>query len=1195
MSHGDHWQALFGADFSGRLAKLLPRLVQQGSLVRHVAHREVSAGSEQERWPYFALEYGEMPLRCLTVIHIDPEDRLNKVRTAYPLLTEGKPVELEITDKTQNDEFEAALQCVTRKGTPLTFFAPFYGVDPSAFETGRKYEFSLAALAYSLKKSEKTEFTLTEEPALEIEKLCRQEEDPNAAVADVTAVDFSFAGLRALLFHADNAADAEFYTAVESVSYFSFEETEMCRMDVRFLLREGDELRTALYASEHVLVGYRPEVGDLIHGDLWLQGYPVKPIDEDESWGTRSREDTALQNFLFSDEYLSGLHVGVTALARSLMYGGWDLRLYKNDGDNPAIPAYLIERDNRRINVWVRSYIEGQEPETVFTAEETASFQKESRENGCEAACAVVLCKDVGKGYTFKILEREELEKTLGSFSGLMLYQQKILPEERSVDEAREIPPPGEEAHEGHTAREKLPMIIAEEGPEEFYQTFRALSYNGLWAKLSEIRGQRQGDRRVEEYHEQELSAALAKTQRISHPEKRRRLALAKSVYEVDFIAKAKPGFWQWLEKVRQCPHIHLDMTPGSHAELEPFYNCRWCGATVACSCRYPEGSTISGISDHWARRESTYNDLFRDIFVRPGICYRCRRDESLGVAYNYGKDRLERLLWRELFHETRHVQSEIRQPDYDAVDQIIRASSRRSSRWEFASVVLTRDASSVIRRALERALRIKKILRKAGHQETIKTILVDFVKSYCRLHKSINNLHALEDELLDDDGDPFDYVDTTPYTLHLPSSYGNQAMWRSYDLERHPEKALDLPYPFQLALLVEFIEEGPEPIHCDARKMAKVRLLPLLDNYDAVHDFGWAMEAVKCQDIGLFLKMLVLAWEKDQTVLESRRDEIQRNLEKHRMFWAIWEYDLHVSGKYSGLEKSVKKDAGLRKWLLSSFELPGLDTFLKNGDIVTNVVGMSHIPWHAYLDLDLYVGKGGFYLLREPDNTYDHNAIMVYLEGFGKTGYLKRPLAAMLVPLMDRGMEIEAELFARHYPYYDLDMTLHLRLKQATTTMKPPDRTKKYRKRPQKKQKFVVVKQDSGQERTLKTAKASLDDARRWLEKDIGHDRIPDKLHTTVMDAMKAWLYGQSIKPNMGNGWHSMKSQFMETAPDQLRLRVKNALVKSASLEGNVGGVNVGYARQGKHESGRRRWRWDVTVAIKQIGTLIRLMEAFA
>lgn len=70
------------------------------------------------------------------------------------------------------------------------------------------------------------------------------------------------------------------------------------------------------------------------------------------------------------------------------------------------------------------------------------------------------------------------------------------------------------------------------------------------------------------------------------------------------------------------------------------------------------------------------------------------------------------------------------------------------------------------------------------------------------------------------------------------------------------------------------------------------------------------------------------------------------------------------------------------------------------------------------------------------------------------------------------------------------------------------------------------------------------------------------------------------------------MKSQFMKAAPDQLCLRAQNALLKSASLEGHVGGVIVRYALHGKHEGGRRRWRWDVTVAIKQIGTLIRLIE---
>jgi len=383
MSHGDHWQALFGDDFSERLAELLPRFVQEGALVRQVAQREIFSGPDQKQQPYISLEYGEMPLRCLTVIHIDPEDRLNKVMTAYPFVREGMPVDLEITDMIQDDKFEAILRCVTRQGTPLAFFSPLYGSDPATHEAGSKYEFSLAALAYSLKKIEETQFTLTEETALEIERRFRQEEDPHADIADIQAVDFSIAGLRALIFRngdsVDDAADAEFYTIVESVSFFVFEETDFCKMGVRFRLRDEEELQTTLYASEHVLAGYRPEVGDLIHGTLWLQGYPVKTIEDDEAWTGSSSEDEAFQNVIFSDEYLEGLPVGVAALAKSLMYSGWELTRYENYGEDPGIPAYLIERDNRQINVWVRAYIEGQEPEELFSSEETTRFQEENR------------------------------------------------------------------------------------------------------------------------------------------------------------------------------------------------------------------------------------------------------------------------------------------------------------------------------------------------------------------------------------------------------------------------------------------------------------------------------------------------------------------------------------------------------------------------------------------------------------------------------------------------------------------------------------------------------------------------------------------------------------------------------------------------------------------------------------------------
>jgi len=176
----------------------------------------------------------------------------------------------------------------------------------------------------------------------------------------------------------------------------------------------------------------------------------------------------------------------------------------------------------------------------------------------------------------------------------------------------------------------------------------------------------------------------------------------------VEFVAEAKPDFWQWLENVRNCPHLYLDLKPKTQ-DIEPFYNCRWCGATVACSCRYPENKTVAGSSHHWARREATHNDLFRDIFIRPGLCYRCRKDESLGAAYNYGKDRIERLFWRELVEAQRESWAKVRQPDFECEEQLIRANAISAQKEDFAPAILAADRSGVIRRILERTLRIKK------------------------------------------------------------------------------------------------------------------------------------------------------------------------------------------------------------------------------------------------------------------------------------------------------------------------------------------------------------------------------------------------------------------------------------------------------------------------------------------------------
>jgi len=731
-----------------------------------------------------------------------------------------------------------------------------------------------------------------------------------------------------------------------------------------------------------------------------------------------------------------------------------------------------------------------------------------------------------------------------------------------------------------------------EDGPEQCYETFRTLSLDALRAKLAGVRKERQGARRVQEFHEKELQAALEKTRRISHPEKKLRLKLAKSSYEVEFIAEAKPDFRQWLEKVRNCSHLHLDVKPESHA-VEPFYNCRWCGASVACACRYPEDKPVSGSSHHWARREATPNDLFRDIFIRPGICYRCRKDEHLGAAYRYGKDRVERLFWRELVEAERESWAKVRQPDYETAEQLIHANAVGVGKNNFAPVMLAADHSGVIRRILERSLRIKKILRRYGRQDTLKDILIDFVKSYCHAYNDKHNLYPLHDAMYDNDIGYLCCYSELPYTLHLPSSYNDQNMWQSYDLERHPEKIVNLPLPFQLALLAECIKEAPPPIYYDARGRAKEALVPLLQDYDNPgRDLERAMAAVTHQDMGLFLKMLARAWERNPAVVKEKKEEIQRNLEAYRLMWALREYDLYVSGAYSGFENSITKNEALRDWLLASFNLPDTEAFLKEGNIITNVVGMRHIPREGYLDLDRYLGKGGFYLIRERDNPTDANAVVVYLEGFGKTGYLKRPLAAMLAPLMDRGISIAAELSARHYPYYDQDMTLYLRLHKAPAPLKPPDLKKQYRKRPAKKPEFVVVRELSERERALNNAKSNLDDVERWLGEDIGHDRISDKLHTAVMYALESWLHGQSIALDRGNGRHSMSGRFMEAAPGRLRFRVGSVLKKIFLLQRKTSAFDTGWALKHRQDESRKKWRRDAIAAVKQVGTLIRFAE---
>ena len=416
MGHGDHWKAILGE--TGSIEEIVCKMIEQGKRMPAIEEQKEARDAHQPARVFYGIEYGAAALGGLAVIEQDTIKQAHILITAYPFLREGAPHDLEILAINDDPEYcEATLHGIDRDGAELTFFAPLYVNDSHILEVGDKYTFSMAAIAYNLTRVEDTELIITEGPSIEMERERVLKEDPDADVSQINSVKFHVGELRSLLPHEDEPGDAGFQTVVEDVAYFHFDNIEICRMLVTFNLGDDRKVALNLYASENVLMGYRPQIGDPIRGTLWLQGYVLYKIEDPESWAARDRKDSTierLQRAFAADEYLSDLPVGVKALGSSMAYSGLELTSYGNYGQSPDVPAFLVEHQGKAINVWVRSYVDGQEPAHSFTDEEKKDFSEISRARGQQGVCVVVVCKDVGSGYTFTILGLEELEALTG-------------------------------------------------------------------------------------------------------------------------------------------------------------------------------------------------------------------------------------------------------------------------------------------------------------------------------------------------------------------------------------------------------------------------------------------------------------------------------------------------------------------------------------------------------------------------------------------------------------------------------------------------------------------------------------------------------------------------------------------------------------------------------------------------------------
>lgn len=230
-SHGSHWDTLVGGDDD--IKRTVMRTVETG---------DVTEAPPVDGRDIVGYRAGDSSVGTVAVT-ADGE-----IWTAYPA-AEGVEHRMHVDGLIPwRNGVEAQLR-VQLDGAELNLFPTnFFAETDDAFGGERRVE--LAALAYDCEPAEAE------------------------TIRDDSGEEFSTAGMAALLpFERGDVDDYTFQTRVKEVERESFDGRTVYRLLVPlFRTEDGDDVNVYLYAAEHVLGEFVPEVGDDIAGVLWLQG-----------------------------------------------------------------------------------------------------------------------------------------------------------------------------------------------------------------------------------------------------------------------------------------------------------------------------------------------------------------------------------------------------------------------------------------------------------------------------------------------------------------------------------------------------------------------------------------------------------------------------------------------------------------------------------------------------------------------------------------------------------------------------------------------------------------------------------------------------------------------------------------------------------------------------------------------------------
>ena len=195
--------------------------------------------------------------------------------SSFPVLVGKRNVVKLKESYTWETKAEGEIAVETDSGKILNFFDPFFIMDKKMFEKDKTQPILLSGLALTISKMERQEFAVEKGNVYEhyLEEFLK--ENPDKTEKDfeppVHVIDPEYFRM---VMPTDTCSEVEIAAKIEDIEYVNFMGEKITIMKVNFEHGEDDEyLYCNIYASEHVLNGYKPQINDGITGIVWLTGH----------------------------------------------------------------------------------------------------------------------------------------------------------------------------------------------------------------------------------------------------------------------------------------------------------------------------------------------------------------------------------------------------------------------------------------------------------------------------------------------------------------------------------------------------------------------------------------------------------------------------------------------------------------------------------------------------------------------------------------------------------------------------------------------------------------------------------------------------------------------------------------------------------------------------------------------------------